>query len=127
MTDEAAHVFEGGCHCGAVRLRVVARALEALDCNCSICFKKGFLHLIVPREDFTLLTDEAALAEYRFGTRTARHLFCRRCGVHPFYIPRSHPDRVDVNVRCLEPPALDRFTVVPFDGLRWEESVDTIR
>ena len=119
--------YEGGCHCGAVRFRVVAREHRALDCNCSICRKKGFLHLIVPRSDFELRTGEDALSEYRFGTGVARHRFCRICGIHPFYSPRSHPDGVDVNVRCLDGDALGRFEVVPFDGERWEESVDTIR
>lgn len=119
--------FEGGCHCGAVRFRVRARELRALDCNCSICSKKGFLHLIVDKEDFELLRGEDALSEYRFNTGVARHTFCRTCGIHPFYTPRSHPDGVDVNVRCLDEGALERFTIEPFDGRRWEESVESIR
>ncbi|MCZ7681877.1 MAG: GFA family protein [Sandaracinaceae bacterium] len=119
--------FEGSCHCGAVRFRVRARELCALDCNCSICTKKGFLHLIVRKEDFELLRGEDALSEYRFHTGVARHTFCRTCGIHPFYTPRSHPDGVDVNVRCLDEGALERFTIEPFDGRRWEENVESIR
>lgn len=119
--------FEGGCHCGAVRFRVRARELNALDCNCSICTKKGFLHLIVPKEDFELLRGEDALADYRFNTGVARHLFCRTCGTHPFYVPRSHPDGIDVNVRCLDGDALARFTVARFDGREWEDNVESIR
>lgn len=119
--------FEGGCHCGAVRFRVRARELRALDCNCSICTKKGFVHLIVPQEDFELLQGADALSEYRFNTGVARHRFCRTCGIHPFYTPRSHPDRVDVNVRCLDGDVLERFEIQPFDGRRWEENVDSIR
>jgi len=119
--------FEGGCHCGAVRFRVVARELRAVDCNCSICEKKGFLHLIVPPEDFELCSGEAALVEYRFGTGVARHRFCRHCGIHPFYTPRSHPDHVDVNVRCLDGDARSRFTVTPFDGQNWEDHVAELR
>lgn len=119
--------YEGGCHCGAVRFRVHVRHHGALDCNCSICTKKGFLHLIVAREDFELLAGEDALSEYRFNTGVARHRFCRTCGIHPFYTPRSHPDGVDVNVRCLDGDGLARFTIEPFDGRRWEESVDAIR
>ena len=118
---------EGSCHCGAVRFRVVAESREALDCNCSICAKKGFLHLIVPREHFTLLAGEDALACYTFNTGVARHTFCRICGVHPFYTPRSHPDGVDVNVRCLDGDAAARFTIRPFDGARWEENVASIQ
>ena len=117
---------EGACHCEAVRFRVRIAKREALECNCSMCRKKGFLHLIVEREDFELLAGEGELAEYRFGTGVARHTFCRTCGIHPFYTPRSHPDGVDVNVRCLAPDVLESFTIVPFDGERWEENVESI-
>ncbi|MFZ5480235.1 MAG: GFA family protein [Myxococcota bacterium] len=118
----------GACHCGRVRFRVEVEAFEALDCNCSICTKKGFLHLIVPKARFTLLSGEDALATYTFGTHVAKHHFCRACGVHAFYVPRSHPDGVDVNVRCLDDDAARaRFVVTPFDGRNWEANVASIR
>lgn len=117
--------LEGGCHCGRVRFRVNVRAFEALDCNCSICAKKGFLHLIVEKADFELLQGE--LSTYTFGTGVAKHTFCRTCGIHAFYTPRSHPDGVDVNVRCLDGDAPARFTVRPFDGQQWEENVGEIQ
>jgi hypothetical protein len=119
--------YEGGCHCGAVRFRVVVDEHEALDCNCSVCTKKGSIHLIVPESRFTLLRGADALAVYRFNTGVAKHMFCHTCGVHPFYRPRSHPDGWDVNVRCLDGDVLDRFHVAPFDGARWEDSADAIR
>ncbi len=118
---------DGGCHCGAVRFRVRVRERVALECNCSICRKKGFVHLIVTRDDFELLRGEGELSEYRFGSGVACHRFCRTCGIHPFYSPRSHPDGVDVNVRCLSPEVASTFTLVPFDGERWEENVESIR
>lgn len=125
MSDGA--TYEGGCHCGAVRFRVVVHGHEALDCNCSVCTKKAFLHLIVPAERFTLLSGRESLSTYRWNTGLARHTFCRVCGVHPFYTPRSHPDGVDVNVRCLDGDAPGRFSVAPFDGRDWEASVEAIR
>src|SRR5437763_16525322 len=91
----------GGCHCGGVRFRVTAELLGVTECNCSICAKKGFLHLIVPPENFELLSGKDDLSAYRFNTGIAKHTFCSRCGVHPFYVPRSDPDKIDVNVRCL--------------------------
>ena len=100
--DETLVMYEGGSGCGAVRFRVAALKYEASDCNCSICQKKGFLHLIVPPEHFTLLSGEDVLTTYTFNTGIAKHTFCRICGIHPFYRPRSHPDRFDVNVRCLD-------------------------
>ncbi len=120
--------YEGGCHCGAVRFRVEVEEHLVLDCNCTICRMKGNLHLIVPRARFTLLKGEDALTTYRFNTGVAQHTFCRVCGIHPFYFPRSHPDGVDVNVRCLDDPeAMARFEVEKFDGKRWEENVESIR
>jgi hypothetical protein len=106
-----------------VRFEVEApAAIDALDCNCSICSKTGFLHLIVPRARFRLLAGEADLTEYRFGSGMARHSFCKVCGVKAFYTPRSNPDGVDVNVRCLEPDTIGALTVTPFDGRNWEDS-----
>jgi hypothetical protein len=117
----------GGCHCGAVRFRVLVRTFEALDCNCSMCAKKGFLHYIAPPEDFQLVTGDQAMTTYRFNTGTAKHYFCTTCGIHPFYEPRSHPGSYDVNVRCLDDGAAARFRIVPFDGANWEENVAKIR
>jgi hypothetical protein len=119
--------YEGGCHCGAVRFRVVVEEHAASDCNCSICRKKGFLHLIVPPERFTLVRGADVLSTYRFNTGVAKHTFCKVCGIHPFYTPRSHPDQVDVNVRCLDGDVLGRFHFTPFDGVHWEESVTQLR
>lgn len=120
--------FTGGCHCAAVRFRVdLDDGQRFFDCNCSICTKKGFLHAIVPKEQFELLSGGEQLAEYRFNTMVARHTFCRTCGMHPFYTPRSHPESVDVNLRCLDDVDLSAFTVEPFDGRRWEDHIHQVR
>lgn len=123
--------LEGGCHCGAVRYALALEAppeqTRALDCNCSICTKKGFVHLIVPQDRFELLAGEDALTTYRFGTGVARHTFCAHCGIHPFYTPRSHPDQVDVNLRTLDEGAWVRFPIAPFDGSEWEANIEQIR
>ena len=109
-------VHRGGCHCGAVRFEVHAPAvIGALECNCSICRMTGFLHLIVARERFLLRQGEESLVEYRFNTGTARHLFCRTCGVKSFYVPRSHPAGYSVNVRCLMPETVERVDIELFD------------
>jgi len=121
--DETLVTYSGGCHCGAVRFTVTVDKHEASDCNCSICKKKGFLHLIVPPERFTLLYGEDVLTTYTFNTATAQHTFCRICGIHSFYRPRSHPDQFDVNVRCLDSDAVSQFQILPFDGVNWEQNV----
>lgn len=116
--------FEGGCHCGAVRFRVVVDEYKVDECNCSICLKKGFLHLIVPSERFTLLQGAEALTTYTFNTGVAKHTFCRICGIHSFYTPRSHPDGFSVNLRCLDGEnILSRFEIVSFDGANWEQNI----
>ena len=109
----------GGCHCGRVRFEVDAPAvIAALDCNCSICRMSAFLHLIVPAARFRLLAGADALGEYRFSSGVAKHRFCRHCGIKSFYIPRSNPDGVDVNVRCLDPATIERVDITPFDDLQ---------
>lgn len=110
----------GGCHCGRVRFEVTApRELSVLECNCSICSKVGYLHLIVPRSRFRL-RGAKWLSIYTFNTGTAKHLFCKVCGVKSFYIPRSHPTGSSVNVRCLDPVTVVGMTIRPFDGKNWE-------
>jgi hypothetical protein len=115
--------MEGGCHCGRIRFRVTGDLAQTTICNCSICSKKGFLHLIVPPEQFDLLSGADDLATYQFNTNTARHTFCRVCGIHAFYVPRSDPDKIDVNVRCLDSVDLASLTPKSFDGRNWEASM----
>lgn len=111
----------GGCHCGSVRFAIaVEPPLEVLDCNCSICAKTGFLHMIVPHGDFTLLSGADSLTSYRFGSGAAEHLFCRICGIKSFYQPRSHPAAWSVSFRCLDPDHGIEPTVRQFDGRNWE-------
>ena len=112
--------YAGSCHCGAVAFEVDGSApLVVQACNCSICTKAGFLHLIVPRSRFRLLRGEDHLTTYTFNTGVAKHTFCRTCGMKPFYTPRSNPDGVDVNVNCLDPMPAD-MVIEPFDGQNWE-------
>ena len=95
---------------------------ELIDCNCSVCAKTGFLHLIVPKSQFKLLSGEEALTTYQFNTGTAKHLFCSVCGIKSFYVPRSHPDGYSVNARCLDDGTVEGMTVVKGDGKNWEQT-----
>lgn len=114
-------IYKGGCHCGAVRFEVEApdRVLVQ-DCNCSLCAMTGFLHLIVPKSRFRLVKGEESITTYTFNTGVAKHMFCRTCGIKSFYVPRSNPDGIDVNVRCLDEPPKE-MTIEPFDGREWEK------
>lgn len=112
--------YGGGCHCGRVRFKVTGDLAETLDCNCSICTKKGFLHLIVPKEQFELVSGSDEQTTYRFNTGVAQHMFCTTCGIHAFYVPRSDPDKIDVNVRALDDVDISALKPRLFDGQNWE-------
>jgi hypothetical protein len=116
--------YEGGCHCGRVRFVVHGDLNTATVCNCSICTKKGFIHLIVGAERFTLICGREELETYQFNTGIAKHHFCRTCGVHPFYVPRSDPDKIDVNVRCLDDIDIAELKLNSFDGKNWEKAIE---
>ena len=118
---EALESFTGGCHCGAVRFAFEARRGAVVHrCNCSICRLTDYLHLIVPAGRFRLLSGAESLTEYRFNTGVARHLFCVRCGVKSFYVPRSNPDGISVNYRCVDGADPATVTIEEIDGQNWE-------
>jgi len=111
----------GGCHCGAVRFEAqLPVVVEAQSCNCSICEKTGFVHIIVPESRFRLIEGGDSLSSYVFNTGVARHLFCRVCGIKAFYRPRSNPDGWSVNARCLDDSDGLDIRIEAFDGQNWE-------
>ena len=114
--------YKGSCHCQAITFEVDAPTeIEAERCNCSMCSKAGFLHLIIPPSKFKLLSGHNQIATYTFNTGVAKHTFCKVCGIKPFYTPRSNPDGIDINVNCLDTkPAI--INIVEFDGQNWEEN-----
>lgn len=118
---------KGGCHCGAVRFEVEAgEKVEVESCNCSICRMTGFLHLIVPASRFRLVAGADELTAYRFNTGTAKHLFCRVCGVKSYYVPRSNPDGFSVNLRCLDDADRPESEIAAFDGRNWEANAASL-
>jgi hypothetical protein len=114
--------YRGSCHCGLVQFEVDGELTQVSDCNCSICSKKAYLHWIVAPEAFRLLHGQEMLTTYTFNTGIARHQFCRVCGVAPFYVPRSDPDKIDVNARCLDGVDLGCLRIEPYDGRHWEQA-----
>jgi hypothetical protein len=111
----------GGCHCGRVRFEVDAPARLYIDeCNCSMCARTAFLHLIVTDDRFRITQGRDALTLYTFNTGTARHYFCGYCGIKPFYVPRSHPDGWSVNARCIDPGTVEGMDIHSIDGRNWE-------
>ena len=127
VTEITMVTHKGGCHCGRVQFEVDAPAdLELTECNCSVCHMSGFLHLIVPKSRFRLLTDWSELSCYTFNTHIAKHYFCGHCGIKPFYIPRSNPDGISVNARCIDQATVSSSIAQPFDGQNWELNSDRL-
>ena len=114
--------YRGSCHCGAVTFEADLDTTEVARCNCSICTKKGAVHQRVTKDRFRLLSGQDDLQLYQFNKKIARHQFCRHCGIHTFANPRSAPDQVVVNLRCLDD--FDLFaqaSVKLIDGRNWEQ------
>ena len=119
--------YSGGCHCGKIRFEVDAKdEIAVSDCNCSICRMSGYLHLIVPSASFRLLKGLGDFTTYTFNTRVAQHYFCSCCGIKSFYVPRSHPDGISVNARCLDRALEMEMKIEPFDGNNWEAARKTL-
>ena len=114
------------CHCGAIKVEVLLPdSISAQECNCSMCSKLGFLHVIVPADRFRLLQGEKDITTYTFNTGVAKHTFCKHCGIKAFYTPRSNPNGFSVNLRCLETrPAVVK--IEPFDGINWEQNAGSL-
>lgn len=120
MTQTTHH---GSCHCGAVQFSFNAPDVVTItDCNCSLCAMTAYQHVFVEDAELTFQQGRDAMTSYRFGTRTAEHLFCATCGIKPLYRPRSHPGAWSVNARCV--PSLTVGEVIEFDGQNWEQSID---
>ena len=127
MSEAAGEWRGGGCHCGAVRFEVaLPHTVEAQTCNCSICARTGFVHVIVPESRFRLVQGAERLTTYSFNTGVARHLFCATCGVKSFYRPRSNPDGWSVNARCLDEADDLDLQIEAFDGRNWEANAASL-
>ena len=126
LEDTGMPSYSGGCHCGAIRFEVTGEIEELVRCNCSICSRTAYIHWEVPPGQFRLLTSDAAVANYQFGTRTSKNYFCRTCGISAFRRSRSAPERVDVNVRCLEGIDPEALETELFDGRNWEEAMQRL-
>ncbi len=119
--------YQGSCHCGRVTFELQARIDHVVDCNCSICRRRGALWHGAPDSSLRVLSGESDLALYQFNTKTAKHYFCRHCGIHPFARPRIAPDHWVVNVRCIDDINLASVKVQQFDGEHWEEAARAFR
>ena len=117
MGKRKEEIYQGSCHCGAIRFQVRTDFPELTTCNCSICRKKNALMVKVHESKFELLAGEDTLSLYQFHTHTAKHYFCSICGIYPFHRKRSAPDSYGVNVYCLEGANLTGIPTRDTDGI----------
>lgn len=128
MNSEKKIWHQGACHCGAIKFKVRAPVNIALTaCNCTMCHMTRFLHLIVETKDFHLLSGADNITTYTFNTNTAKHTFCKTCGIKPFYTPRSHPDGISVNFKCVDQSSFETVASEDFDGRNWADNVVALR
>jgi hypothetical protein len=111
-------IYKGSCHCGQIAFEVEGDLKQVLECNCSICSRKGSLLWFVPRDKLRLLTPEENLSTYTFNKHIVQHRFCPRCGIHPFGEGADPAGKrmAAINVRCLEDVDLSTLEVKHFDG-----------
>jgi len=110
--------YHGSCHCGRIAFTAEGEIDTLMECNCSICIKRGSLLWFVPRAQFSLETPEANVATYTFNQHKIRHHFCPTCGCAPYAEgadPKGNP-MAAVNARCLDEVDLGAFGRAPFDG-----------
>ena len=120
--------YNGSCSCSKVKFEVETKLKRISKCNCSICTKKGIIHHVVDQNKFILISGKDNLSLYQFGTMRAKHYFCKHCGIHLFNNPRTYPEKVSVNVNCLDDFDLEKEMpkVVKFDGRNWEEAFKSL-
>ena len=108
--------YFGGCHCGEIKFKFCSNeAVEIWKCNCSICEMLDYEHLFIGHDDFKIIKGSELITEYSFGTKKAKHFFCKDCGIKSFYQPLSHPDSFSINLKCVEEPP-EIKNMVYFDG-----------
>jgi hypothetical protein len=115
-----ARVHEGACHCRTVKFRV--RLKDGFDtvrrCTCSYCRMRGAVVATAPIDGLEVVEGAENLSLYQFNTGTAKHYFCRTCGIYTHHQRRSDPTELGVNVACLEGVSpFDFPEVVVVDGV----------
>ncbi|WP_283744456.1 GFA family protein [Sideroxydans sp. CL21] len=109
--------YKGSCHCGAIRFSFEAGPFtHGTRCNCSFCAKRGAMVHPVPGAQFQIEAQDGALGMYQWGTKTAKHYFCRNCGVATFSETARWPGQYMVNLGCVEGVDTLALETKVFDG-----------
>lgn len=112
--------MRGSCHCGTVTFEVdLENGLTGIHhCDCSLCRKRTAFVGSTSLTGLRILSGEDNLALYQFNTKTAKHYFCKACGIYTHHQRRSNPNEYGFNVGCIE--GINAFDFAPapvFDGV----------
>ena len=119
---------KGGCHCKEIQFEAIGEdSIQILNCNCSICSITGYKHYIISKDKFKLIKGNKNLSLYKFNTNLAKHMFCKTCGIKSFYIPRSHPDSISININCIYSDTIKNIKIIEFDGKNWEKNIGALK
>jgi len=116
MTTGIAQTRTASCHCGAVQIQAVLPdgLSSARRCDCSFCRRRGAAAVTAIAASVKILKGAESLALYTWGTQTAKHYFCKTCGIYTHHQRRSNPKECGINLGC--------FTDVnprDFDPIDW--------
>ena len=118
----------GSCHCKQIQFEVTGKNnIQVLDCSCSICSIVNYKHYVVDKSQFKLLKGKKYLSTYTFNTKVAKHMFCKICGIKSFYIPRSHPESISINLNCINSKTINKVKIIKFDGKHWKKNINKIK
>ena len=118
----------GSCHCKQIQFEVIGKNnIQVLDCSCSICSIVNYKHYVVDKSQFKLLKGKKYISTYTFNTKVAKHMFCKICGIKSFYIPRSHPDSISINLNCINSKTINKVKIIKFDGKHWKKNINKIK
>ncbi|MDG2001636.1 MAG: GFA family protein [Alphaproteobacteria bacterium] len=118
----------GSCHCKQIQFEVTGKNnIQVLDCSCSICSIVNYKHYVVDKSQFKLLKGKKHLSTYTFNTKVAKHMFCKICGIKSFYIPRSHPESISINLNCINSKTINKVKIIKFDGKHWKKNINKIK
>lgn len=113
-----AKTYVGSCHCGKVRYEATADLSKPMECNCSMCARKGAVMTFVPAESFSLKSGQGETTDYQFNKKNIHHLFCKTCGIHAYATGkgRDGKEMVMLNLRCLDDVDVASMKPTTFDG-----------
>ena len=111
--------YEGSCHCGAIKFSYDGEEIsKGIRCTCSICSRKGAMMSseAIPMENLNVQADDNDIGLYQFGSKIAKHYFCKNCGIYTHNEMLCKPGHMRVNLGCIEDLNTADLEVIVFDG-----------